>query len=321
MPGINTSGLPNTSDYWGGAGRVMVSPLDAIGRPSDNYRQFGNTCVMELEFSSDTEQHRSCLTTGAIVDSEIITSLEVALSLEPDEISFDNMSLFSVGTASQYTQPNGTANAASATFYAPNLGYTGATNVLFDQQNTGRSYPLYFDGTELFIGSGGRTDLGNDQRVYPDNVGNLTIGGEVEGAGNWEYDSDSGTIFVYEGGNLATLLDTADGANTTDVYHNADGTLALANADSVPLPLATNFDQVEGLSAQSRQVSVRADLLNKVNSSERVEIFIPKVTLLPNGTFQLISEDAYASLPFSGTVSASTAGTDVSKFFTMRRIR
>ena len=99
MPGINSTGLPNTDDYNLGRGKVFFASLTA-GIPGA-YRDLGNAPEFNISIESETLEHQSSREGLKTTDKEVVISQKMTLSLTLDEINFENLAaLFSGATAS-----------------------------------------------------------------------------------------------------------------------------------------------------------------------------------------------------------------------------
>lgn len=108
MPGLNTTGTPNTKDYNLGRGIVMFALLedDLPGA----YRDLGNAPEFNITTEVDTLEHESSRGGLRVVDKEVVVSQKMSLSVTIDEVNMENMALFFSGDTASFT------NAAIAGF-------------------------------------------------------------------------------------------------------------------------------------------------------------------------------------------------------------
>jgi hypothetical protein len=185
MPGFNTSGQPNTVDYVLGKGRVLLGLIDSATGLVDasGLRDLGNTPSFSASIEVETRDHRNSRDCLAFVDATFVTSQQINVSFQLDEINFENLSDFFVGETATYDNPHDT---------------TFADVVVTDSIVQGRWY-------ELRDGSGNRVyDLQAASLVY--SVHNDTPTVAVEGT-DYTLDHELGLIFVIEG---STVLAAGD---------------------------------------------------------------------------------------------------------------
>lgn len=98
MPGVNTTGIPNTNDYNLGRGIVYFAALDSGGLPL-GFRDLGNAPEFNISFETETLEHQSSRQGLKVTDKEVVISQKCKLSLTLDEINFDNLAIGMSGTA------------------------------------------------------------------------------------------------------------------------------------------------------------------------------------------------------------------------------
>lgn len=107
MAGLNTTGLPQTSDYSLGRGKLYVAKLDtATGLPdASGWRDVGN--VPDFSVSIDIEEllHQSSQAGLRVTDKRVVVSQTMNLSISLDELSGQNMALFFSGDTATVTNP------------------------------------------------------------------------------------------------------------------------------------------------------------------------------------------------------------------------
>lgn len=128
MPGVNTTGIPNTNDYNLGRGIVYFAPLDSGGLPL-GFRDLGNAPEFNISFETETLTHQSSRQGLKVTDKEVVISQECKLSLTLDEINFENLAIAMSGAALNDQDINlykvGVTNAelATAAEYVQNRWY------------------------------------------------------------------------------------------------------------------------------------------------------------------------------------------------------
>lgn len=107
MAGSNTTGLPKTTDYSLGRGKLYVAKLDtATGKPdADGWRDVGN--VPDFSCSIDIEEllHQSSQSGLRVTDKRVVVSQTLNMSISLDELSSQNMALFFSGDTATVTNP------------------------------------------------------------------------------------------------------------------------------------------------------------------------------------------------------------------------
>jgi hypothetical protein len=74
MPGVNTTGKPQTTDIRLGRGALHFAALDPTTRKPLGFRHLGNCIALTLNVESETLEHFSSRTGVRSVDKEIILS-------------------------------------------------------------------------------------------------------------------------------------------------------------------------------------------------------------------------------------------------------
>lgn len=107
MAGSNTTGLPKTTDYSLGRGKLYVAKLNtSTGKPdADGYRDVGN--VPDFSVSIDIEEllHQSSQSGLRVTDKRVVVSQTLNMSISLDELSSQNMALFFSGDTATVTNP------------------------------------------------------------------------------------------------------------------------------------------------------------------------------------------------------------------------
>lgn len=101
MPAPNTTGLPRTSDYFLGRGKLYFAPLTA-GIPGP-YRDLGNAPTVSLSIAVETLEHKSSRQGLKTVDTEVVISQALEVKFTLDEVNAENVAEFLSGESSTHT--------------------------------------------------------------------------------------------------------------------------------------------------------------------------------------------------------------------------
>ena len=178
MSGLNLTGKAQPGDYLLGRGRILAAPILASGKPGA-FRDLGNAPNFSVTISTENVEHQSSRAATRITDVDAVLSLKAELSFTLDEMNFQNVADFFLGTstAAAYTNP------AIA-------GYSA--EVLTDSVETGRWY-----------------NLENSAGLRPKDIdaGDLTVRRDPSGTPatltlntDYEVNTDLGLIFFVVGG-------------------------------------------------------------------------------------------------------------------------
>ena len=87
MPGLNSTGAPDTRDYTLGRGIVRLAALTAAGLPDLNgFRDLGNAPEFNITVAVEDVRHQSSRTQLKFTDKRCTVSQEVGLSFILDEM-------------------------------------------------------------------------------------------------------------------------------------------------------------------------------------------------------------------------------------------
>lgn len=321
MAGINTAGIAKTSDYLVGRGTVLLALLDEFDIPGE-YRDVGNAKTMRITAESETLEHFSSRSVARTKDAEVALETSADVEIVVDEINFDNVATFFLGEATTHT--NHAGGWTDGTFGVPN-------NFLNPERPIGgRWYDLYSSATRKGAGYAGAgvTDVSSN-RVYDiDTAADVTIvtTGAVNHVGgvDFDVDLDTGMIFIRETGALIIALDAAVAglSNATDEYvvlTNANGVVDVELA-SQTAQVAT-MDEVQAFSSASKTYALKYIMLNANDNGHVTEVQMHKIKLVPNGDFDLLTEDAFAELTLTGAAENNETADSDSGFITMRTRR
>lgn len=111
MPGINTTGAPNTRDYVLGRGVVYFATINvATGLPDANgFRDLGNSPEFTITMTTEDLKHQNSRDCTKFTDKRFVLSQEVGLTVQLDETrNFQNLAMFFAGSTLTYANPNAT---------------------------------------------------------------------------------------------------------------------------------------------------------------------------------------------------------------------
>ncbi len=291
MPGLNTTGAPNTRDYSLGRGIVRLASLAASGLPDANgFRDLGNAPEFNISLTVEDLRHQSSREQLKFTDKRVTISQEIGVSFILDEMNFNNLSDFFVGSTETYDNPHDT------TWLTTNL------SVISSSIKVGNWYQLHDDGT---AGSHG------PNRVY--NLGAASL------VHIFEKDPGGVPVALVEGADQDFVLDEEMGL----VRFLAGGPAALVDGDSVGWRISVAAAVPEDLS----QVNAlqRADVVgallfigtNAADQGNKTEYLFHRVSISPDGDLPLIG-DEWMQASFSGVAEVNSAVTDPSKVLTVR---
>lgn len=283
MPGLNSTGAPNTEDYNLGRGRIYLADIvSATGLPSANgFRDVGNTPEFTMTVDVQDLRHQSSRECVKFTDKRFIVSQELGLGFQVDELNFQNWSDFLAGSTETYDNPHDTtwANHEDA--------------VVSSAVVLGNWYELKDD---------------NGARVYNINATGCVYSFEEDPAGtpvtlvaNTDYEID-------EQLGLVRFLPTATNVAAGDTVG-----WAITTGASTPQDL----DQVNAL----KRAEVSGVMLfiseNAGDCGQKIEFRFHKVSLTADGDASLIGDEVTV-LNFSGVAEVNSLVTDTSKVLTIR---
>ena len=288
MPGLNTTGKPNTDDYYLGRGCLFAAELDANGHPK-GYRDLGNATEFNLTVESETLEHQSSRRGLRVTDKEVVTSQKVTATFALDELNFQNLAEFFSGETDAFN------NAAAVAGVTP-VGGTGNLTV-FEQ---GQHYDLYG-----LVGGLPAADS-HSNRIY--DIGAVTIVPEGGGAAfvlgtDYEIDATWGTIFIVPGGGMAGSVNGV----------NYEVTIA-ANPSADP-----SVDEVKALTQTSRTVALKFISENPADNDRQAEVQLHQVNLKAEGDLNMIGEE-FSTMNFTGVAEANETADADSPTMTIRYV-
>lgn len=285
MPGINTTGKPQTSDYNLGRGKVFFAPLDSSGKPKA-YRDLGNAPEFDLSVEVETLEHQSSQGGLKVTDKEVTISQKVNLSLTIDEINHENLASFLSGEAAGKADDD-----TSGHLNPTNAGVTERELIATGEVVLGRWYDLVD---------------GNGNRCYDINKSNLTVtdeGATVYQAGSdFEADEEMGRIFLLTTGGV----DDSSGKGV-------DFALAADSSADEYIP------EVKALTTTSITGALKFIAENPADNDAKSEFQFHQISLKAEGDFGLIS-DEFSQMTFTGVAERNESSDADSPTLTIRSV-
>lgn len=271
MPGINTTGAPDTRDYNLGRGILRGAKLNALGLPdTDGFRDLGNAPEFNVNIAVEDLRHQSSREQLKFTDARCVISQEVGLSYILDESNFQNLGEFLAGDTAIHDNPHDTT-------------FTAVANVVTTAVKRGNWYALEGPGV--------------DQRLYNLDAAGLVFDVVVDPAGtpvslvqgtDFEMDLQMGLLRI-----LPTSAAVADG----DIIG-----FAITTGATVPQDL----DQVNALTGGSVTLALLFVAKNACDNGQKMEVYFHKVSVSADGDYSLIS-DEITQLPFTGVAQVNSA--------------
>ena len=282
MPGINTSGAPNTRDYVLGRGIVRLASLTAAGLPdADGFRDLGNAPEFSITVSVEDLRHQSSRSQLKFTDKRCTISQEVGVSFILDEMNYDNLAAYFSGSTEVYNNPHDTTWLATASIVGGSVIKVG-------------------NWYQLKSGTGARVyDLGATGLVYSlvlDPSGAAT----ALSADDYEIDEAMGLV-RFKAGGTNTLADGDD----------------IGFAVSTGATVAQDLDQVNALTTADVQGALLFVQTNACDQGNKSEYLFHKVSLSSDGDLPLIGDEIQQA-SFTGVAEVNSAVTDTSQVLTVR---
>jgi hypothetical protein len=282
MPGINSSGAPNTRDYTLGRGIVRLAKLTAAGLPdADGFRDLGNATEFNITVSTEDIRHQSSREQIKFTDKRCVISQEVGLAYILDEINFDNLGDFFSGSTEVYDNPHDTTWADAEDAIISSSVKLGAWYMLKDD-NDERVYDLGAAGVVLVV----EEDPATAAVALTEGV-------------DFELDYEMGLI---------RFLPTA--------VSIADGDVAGWNI-TTGATVAQDIDQVNALTEHDVTGALLFVQANACDQGNKSEYLFHKVSLSSDGDLPLIG-DEFQTMSFTGVAEVNSAVSDTSKVLTVR---
>lgn len=286
MPGINTSGAPNTRDYGLGRGTVRLAPINPLtGLPAaSGFRDLGNAPEFSITVTVEDLRHKSSREQIAFTDKRCVVSQEVGLAFQLDEMNYQNLSDFFSGTTGTYDNAHDTVITAAA-----NEIVSGATAPF----TVGNWYNIY--------GEGGR-------RVYNlDAVGVVYKFVKDPGGTPADLSADDYEIDLQMG--IVRFLST--------------GASSLTGAEDIGFDLSVvattpqDLDTVEALTRAEVSGVLKFIGTNACDNGNKDEYTFHKVSLSADGDLAKIG-DEISTMNFTGVAEVNNAITTGSKVLSIR---
>lgn len=282
MPGPNTTGTPNTSDYSLGRGIVYFALIAAsTGRPI-SWRDMGNAPDFTIQVEKETLEHLSSRQGLKNVDKEVVVSQKVSFSFGLDEVNHENLADFFSGEKAVHTNP------AIA-------GFAEYVMVADGDLAKGRWY-------DIVNSSGARAyDVDTADLVVKTNeVAPVTL---VVGT-DYTVDNTMGRIFI---------LSTSAAVQTAITA--VKGLRCSVTADAQ----ASVVNEVRALTKSSVAGALKFIGVNPAASDVQTEFTFHQVTLKAEGDFSLIGDD-WTKMTFTGAAERNALGSPTSPTLTVRNI-
>lgn len=272
MPGVNLTGKPSTTDVVLGRGALFFAALDPTTKKPLGFRHLGNCSAFGVNVTSELLEHFSSRTGVRSVDREIILSQKFGLTLTLDEINFQNLALFTSGTATAAVTNPAATDVGTLT--------PGTTEIkISDAAYKGYSYDLVNSvGARLF-------DLRSTGLTVKTNT---RSGSTLVENTDYEVDRKWGTIHLL---------------STGSTHVNGDDLFFSYDADGAEKP----FDRVDLLNQTSISGFLRFKMINAANSDKQILIDLHSVNLKADGDLTLIS-DEFVSMTLVGSAERNETG-------------
>jgi len=271
--GLNTTGLPDTSLYNLGRGRLYAAILDSTtGLPGDDgWRDLGNAPEFNTSLDTETLKHQSSRIGLKVTDKEVVISQEVSVSFQLDELSAQNLALFLSGTATAGTVNPTVAGFALTVFctVAPDFSAIGGRwyNILS---------PAGVQAVDLLPANVTiTTDTGGTPVV-------LVLGTD------YDLDAKNGRVFIRAAASVTAGLDIAV-------------TVAATAA------AAATFDEVEALTGTNPAMALLFIGVNPADNDKETAYTFHQLSLKSEGDLAGIG-DEWTVMGYTATAEANVAG-------------
>lgn len=285
MPGLNTTGAPNTRDYVLGRGIVRLAQLTAAGLPDPaGFRDLGNAPEFSISVNVEDLRHQSSREQIKFTDKRFVISQEVGLAFQLDEINFQNLADFLSGVTGTFDNAHDTTIPA-----ASNILWPGGTTPF----TVGNWYELF--------GAGGR-------RVY-----NLDAAGVV-----FSFVKDPAGVPI-----ILSTDDFQIDQQMGLVRFLSTGTNALTGTENIGFAISTvatvpqDLDTVEALQRAEVTGALLFICVNAGDAGQKTEYRFHKVSLSADGDLSKISDEVVV-MNFTGVAEVNSAILAGSKVLTVR---
>jgi len=319
---VNLTGTPNTDDYQLGRGKLyFAEPGDAA--VLGGMRDLGNVPEFQISAETETIEHQSSRRGLKVTDQELIISQKLNVSLSLDEINFDNLKLFMLGTM----DAAGTAEINATRAYMANAPGTNTEIQFIANFSNARWYELREDLITGDWTTGYRfLDL-DTRKIYgvgddkpqvtvevDDDDGLETDWHELTEGVGYEIDHIHGTIFFPANSSAADtyVYFRSSSPNGTSpgvagprsvqitVYpHEGTG----SGTDPFPAPTETVVALTQG-SMKGKLIFIA---VNPADEDHESEFVFEQVNLKPQGELSLIG-DEYTTIQLTGVAEVGDNG-------------
>jgi len=279
MPGINTSGAPNTRDYVLGRGTVYIAAINATtGLPDVNgFRDLGNAPEFNVTVSTEDLRHQNSRDCIKFTDKRFVISQEVGLSFQLDETrNFQNLSDFLAGSTETYDNPHDVTS----------------TDVVI--------------AVDVHLGAWYQLRAASGARVY--NIDAVGCVYTIEKDGSPDVLLVEGTDYeIDEQLGLVRFLDSATLAEGDQVQWS------ITTGATTP----NNLDQVNALIRSEVSGALLFVQDNSGDCGQKIEWLFHKVSLSADGDLSMIGDEV-SVMNFTGVAEINSLVTDTSKVLTVR---
>jgi hypothetical protein len=263
----SNNGEPSVNQYSLGGGFISIAELDTSGQ-AGAFRKVGNAPEVTVTVNTESYEHSSVQAGAAAQDLSVIIDSGASLSFSLENWSAENMALFLLGTASDYTNPSIAGIVDQVICLDGDLELAGYYQI----QSTA--------GLPAF----GITAV-NAIAVSTTEAAPVLLVLDTD----YTVDANSGMIHL-----------AAVSAKVTTAIGTGDGLTCTLTADAA----ATAVDLVTVLSDVEKDVALIFESINASNNNDRTYYHFHKVSLAANGDGNLISAEAGA-MPMTGQVEAN----------------
>ena len=268
----NTTGVPSTTEYMIGRGKIQVAEIsDGVATA---FYYMGN--ATEVNVTPEIEDKEHFATTGGLntLDYSVVLSSKASLSIAIENINQRNMKWFLMGTQTAYTNPTIAGITASPIVAAGDIVLGTYVNIV---STTGtRCYDV--DATKLTVST----------TTNPTPV-------ELVKDTDYTVSATEGQIFLLA---ASTKLATAIAA--------AEGLTATLTADTAAIE---SMYKVDAFTSTDRKFKVQF-MAEDPKDSSKTEYTFFSVALRPDGDYSLIG-DEFKTLSFTGQVEIPDGETSI----------
>ncbi len=280
MPGVgrkSNNGEPSVTEYNLGGGKLYLAELATGGLPK-TFRKVGNTPEFTVTVNTESYQHNSTQDGAPAQDLSVIIDSGASMGFILENFSAENLALFFLGVASDYTNP-GIAGFADQVIVAD--GDIEVTSYIQIRNTAGD--PVF-----------GITST-NAIAVSTTNAAPVLLTLNTD----YTVEAVTGIIHLLD----TSVIDTA--------ISGSEGLTCTLTADAA----ATKVDAVSILSDIEKDVALRFVGINASDDNKLSIYDFHKVSLAANGDAGLITAEA-GTLPMTGELEANDAFTNRADVYT-----